>query len=179
MSESTSSHAHISAVQGDITHQPDCDCIVNAAKRTLAPGGGVCGVIHAAAGPELARYCALLGTVPVASALLTPGFALPNRYVIHTVGPRFDYDAGPHRLLELAMVNTLAVADAAGVRRIAVPAISMGTFRFPASEGAALLVGIARKMRPGFQSLEEVRFVLFEPEVFAAFRAALAVESAT
>lgn len=174
MPENTASHATISAVRGDITRQPDCDCIVNAANRTLAPGGGVCGAIHAAAGPELARYCALLGTVPVASALLTPGCGLPNRYVIHTVGPRFDFDAGPHRLLELAMVNTLAVADAAGVRRIAVPAISMGIFRFPVREGAKLLTGIARKMRPGFQSLEEVRFVLYEPEVYAAFAEALA-----
>ncbi len=174
MTENTTNHALISAVHGDITRQPDCDCIVNAAKRTLGPGGGVCGAIHAAAGPELAHYCALLGTVPVASALLTPGFALPNRYVIHTVGPRFDFDADPHRLLELAMVNTLAVADAAGVRRIAVPAISMGTFRFPAREGAERLVSIARKMRPGFQSLEEVRFVLLERDVYAAFAAALA-----
>jgi O-acetyl-ADP-ribose deacetylase (regulator of RNase III) len=174
MTESTSSHTHLSAVHGDITRQPDCDCIVNAAKRTLGPGGGVCGAIHAAAGPELARYCALLGPVPVASALLTPGFGLPNRYVIHTVGPRFDFDADPHRLLELAMVNTLAVADAAGVRRIAVPAVSMGTYRFPAREGAERLISIARKMRPGFQSLEEVRFVLYEPDVYAAFAEALA-----
>src|SRR5688572_17358033 len=65
----------------------DVDAIVNAANEQLAPGGGVCGAIHRAAGPELARACALVAPCPTGEARLTPGFGLPARFVIHAVGP--------------------------------------------------------------------------------------------
>src|SRR5215471_5439722 len=76
----------ISVFDGDITAL-DCDAIVNAANRHLAPGAGVCGAIHRAAGPELAKACARLGGCPTGEARLTPGFNLKARYVIHAVGP--------------------------------------------------------------------------------------------
>ena len=65
----------------------DTDAIVNAANEALAPGGGVCGAIHRAAGPDLARACAAIGRCPTGEARITPGFRLPARYVIHAVGP--------------------------------------------------------------------------------------------
>jgi O-acetyl-ADP-ribose deacetylase (regulator of RNase III) len=65
----------------------DTDAIVNAANEALAPGGGVCGAIHRAAGPELARACLAVGPCPAGEARITPGFRLPAKYVIHAVGP--------------------------------------------------------------------------------------------
>ena len=77
---------HMSARVVDIT-MLDTDAIVNAANQSLAPGGGVCGAIHRAAGPELARACAVVAPCPTGDARLTPGFRLPARFVIHTIGP--------------------------------------------------------------------------------------------
>lgn len=82
-------------VQGDLLAQLDCDAIVNAANAQLLPGGGVCGLIHAAAGPKLADYCAALGDIPVGGAVAAPGFALPQTWVIHACGPRYGLDWPP------------------------------------------------------------------------------------
>src|SRR5919199_3241019 len=78
--------ARMRVVEGDITAL-DVDAIVNAANDRLAPGGGVCGAIHRAAGPELARACAAIGGCPTGDARITPGFRLKARHVIHAVGP--------------------------------------------------------------------------------------------
>src|SRR5512146_3243212 len=90
------------AVAADIT-KIAVDAIVNAANEQLAPGGGVCGAIHRAAGPALADACAALAPCPTGDARLTPGFALPARYVIHAVGPVWQGGgAGEARLLASA-----------------------------------------------------------------------------
>src|SRR5262249_56297318 len=88
----------ISVVDGDITGLP-VDAIVNAANERLAPGGGVCGAIHRAAGPQLARACAAIGHCPTGEARITPGFDLDAGYVIHAVGPVWHGGwPGPARL---------------------------------------------------------------------------------
>ena len=90
------------------------DAIVNAANEALAPGGGVCGAIHRAAGPELARACAAIGGCPTGEARLTPGFRLPARYVIHAVGPVWHGGgAGEAALLASAYRSSLRLAAGA------------------------------------------------------------------
>ena len=106
---------------------------MNAANESLAPGGGVCGAIHRAAGPELARACAGLGGVPTGEARLTPGFLLPSRYVIHAVGPVWrGGGAGEPALLARAYRSALELAAEHRLGSIAFPAISTGIFGYPA-----------------------------------------------
>jgi O-acetyl-ADP-ribose deacetylase (regulator of RNase III) len=121
----------IEVVEGDITRL-DVDAIVNAANSTLLGGGGVDGAIHRAAGPELLAACRRLGGCPTGEARLTPGFRLPARWVVHTVGPvwRGGGHGGPE-LLRACYRNSLALAQAQGARSIAYPAISTGAFLRP------------------------------------------------
>src|SRR6478752_1048263 len=102
----------IAIVEGNITAL-EVDAIVNAANKTLLGGGGVDGAIHCAAGPELRAACARLGGCETGEAKITPGFCLPARYVIHTVGP--VWSGGAHdedRLLALCYANSLGLAVA-------------------------------------------------------------------
>jgi O-acetyl-ADP-ribose deacetylase len=130
----------IEIVEGDITRL-DVDAIVNAANTMLAPGGGVCGAIHRAAGPELAEACARLGGCETGEAKITPGFRLPGRNVIHTVGPVWGGgESGEDVLLASCYRNSLALAAEHGLRTIAFPAISTGIFGFPPDRAAHIAV---------------------------------------
>jgi O-acetyl-ADP-ribose deacetylase (regulator of RNase III) len=125
-------------ITGDITTL-DVDAIVNAANEMLAPGGGVCGAIHAAAGPELARACAALAPCPTGDARMTAGFALPARHVIHAVGPVYSGgDAGEADLLASCYQRSLELAEEQGLRLIAFPCIGTGIFGYPRAEAAGI-----------------------------------------
>ena len=115
------------ARMGDITAL-SVDAVVNAANGALAPGGGVCGAIHAKAGPELAAACAALGGCPTGEARITPGFRLPARYVIHVVGPFWrGGTAGEPELLASAYRSAIHLAQEHELRSVAFPAISTGS----------------------------------------------------
>ena len=113
---------------GNIVHQPDCDAIVNSANENLRAGSGVCGAIYKAAGPALEPCSIQQAPLGLGAAIITPGFNLPNRFVIHTRGPRYFFDEDPSDNLAAAMRNTLLVAEENKLARIAVPGISMGIF---------------------------------------------------
>jgi O-acetyl-ADP-ribose deacetylase (regulator of RNase III) len=130
----------IEIVEGDITAL-DVDAIVNAANSALAPGGGVCGAIHRAAGPKLAEACAKLGGCETGEAKITPGFNLKARYVIHAVGPVWGGgERGEDRLLAKCYRNSLQRLREQGLTSIAFPAISTGIYGFPAERAARIAV---------------------------------------
>ncbi|GAB4237084.1 MAG: O-acetyl-ADP-ribose deacetylase [Methyloligellaceae bacterium] len=128
-------------LDADITSL-DVDAIVNAANAQLRPGGGVCGAIHAAAGEELARACAAIGSCPTGEAVITPGFGLKARHVIHAVGPVWGGgESGEDALLAGCYRASLKLAREHGLESIAFPAISTGIYGFPPARAARIAVG--------------------------------------
>lgn len=127
-------------VEGDITAL-DVDAIVNAANAQLLPGGGVCGAIHRAAGPELAEECRRLGGCPTGDARITGGYRLKARHVIHAVGPVWrGGGAGEDDELAACYRRSLELAIEHGLRSVAFPAISTGIYGFPPERAAPLAV---------------------------------------
>lgn len=161
--------AQVTAVVGDIVLQRDCDAIVNAANPDLVAGGGVCGAIHRAAGPELEHCAVKLGPIAVGDAVITPGFRLTNRWVIHVVGPRYLIDPDPPGLLSKAVRKVLTLAEAHKVTRIALPAISTGIYGYPIAEAGPILAGTARSLAPSLRHVEEIRFVVVSPVALTWF----------
>jgi O-acetyl-ADP-ribose deacetylase (regulator of RNase III) len=149
------------------------DAIVNAANTALVPGGGVCGAIHRAAGPELAAACAKVAPCPTGEARLTPGFRLPARVVIHTVGPMWHGgNAGEPELLASAYRSSLTLAQREEVESIAFPAISTGVYAYPLADATTIAVETVRAalVHPG--SLRRLIFACFNQAALNAYRLA-------
>ena len=141
----------IKVVKGDITTLA-VDAIVNAANQMMLGGGGVDGAIHRAAGPELYEACLKVPEVrpgvrcPTGEARITPGFKLPAKFVIHTVGPIWNGGShGEEDLLAACYWNSLKLAEENGCRSIAFPAISTGVYGYPKERAARIAVGMIRR----------------------------------
>jgi len=158
----------VRVVVGDICTQ-ETDAIVNAANPLLQPGGGVCGAIHKAAGSELAEHCNELRELaypeglPTGLAVVTPGFKLPAKFVIHTVGPRFGFHQGGEAdLLACCYRESLLLFEYVSGGSIAIPSISTGTYRYPADQ-AAEVVGRALTLAAQEEFLpKEIRLVFYQ-----------------
>jgi O-acetyl-ADP-ribose deacetylase (regulator of RNase III) len=165
--------ARMSAVQGNIIHQ-QVDAIVNAANSSLLGGGGVDGAIHYAAGPELVEYCRTLGGCPTGEAKISPGFKLPARWVIHTVGPIWhDGDRQEDALLASCYQTSLALAEQHQLRSIAFPAISTGAFGFPLERATALALAETKRFLDAHVLPEQVIFVCFSQHDYKVYLSAM------
>ncbi len=155
-------------VHGDLTVQ-DVDAVVNAANRQLAGGGGVDGAIHRAAGAaDLRAACAALGGCEVGDAVATPGFALPARWIIHTVGPVWRGGGqGEEELLASCYRRCLEVADDLGAASVAFPAIATGVYGFPVDRAAAIAVATLRATPT---AVGHARLVAFDTATLAHYR---------
>jgi O-acetyl-ADP-ribose deacetylase len=143
----------IRVVQDDITTLA-VDAIVNAANETLLGGGGVDGAIHRAAGPQLLEHCRHLHGCPTGEAKMTPGFRLPAKWVIHTVGPVWrGGHAGEPLLLASCYHKSLELARHHGLRTLAFPAISTGVYGYPKEQAARIAVSVMRQYKGDFDEI--------------------------
>lgn len=156
-------------VKGDITQQ-DTEAVVNAANKRLAPGGGVAGAIHRAAGPGLWEECKRLGGCETGEAKLTSGHRLKAKHVIHTVGP--VYSGGPQdpKDLRTCYLNSLRVAEDNGITSISFPSISTGAFGYPIEEAAEVSLSTVIDYLRKETNLKLVRFVLYSGPDYQVYR---------
>ena len=172
--DGTASPATIELVVGDIADQPDVDAVVNAANAELAPGGGVAGALHRAAGPGLADEGRRLAPIEVTQAVVTGGHRLPTAHVIHALGPVHGRDEPSDELLAATYRNVLQAAEREGFTSLATPAISTGAFGFPADAAARIALRTVAEVVPLVDELRLVRFVLFDQGALRVHREALA-----
>jgi O-acetyl-ADP-ribose deacetylase (regulator of RNase III) len=151
----------VECVRGDITKQPDVDAVVNAANARLAPGGGVAGAIHRAAGPGLYEECRPLAPIRTGEAVITGGHGLPNPWCIHTLGPVYASSADPAGELAACYRSVLARAEEKKLRSLATPAVSTGIFGYPVDEAAEVALRTIVGTSSELASVELVRFVLW------------------
>jgi O-acetyl-ADP-ribose deacetylase (regulator of RNase III) len=164
----------VECVRGDITAQDDVDAVVNAANARLGPGGGVAGAIHRVAGPGLAEEAVPLGPISPGEAVITGGHGLPNRFVIHALGPVYGQDRPEAEVLSRCYRNALALAEENGAASVAFPAISTGVFGYPVEEAAEVALRTVREEAEGLQTVRLIRFVLFGEEDLGVHERALA-----
>ncbi len=163
----------IQLIQEDIT-SIRTDAIVNAANRSLLGGGGVDGAIHRAAGPELLEACRLLNGCETGQAKITPGFQLPARFVIHTVGPVWrGGQQGEPELLRNCYRNSLELALEHGCRSVAFPNISTGVYGYPKGLAADIAIDTVSRFLEEKRPDMEVSFVVFDPENFDLYNSRL------
>ena len=162
----------LEAAGGDITTE-QVDAIVNAANRQLQGGGGVDGAIHRAAGADrLHAACRAIGECPPGHAVVTEGFDLYARFIIHTVGPVWRGGSeGEPETLAACYRNSLAVADEVGARSVAFPAISTGVYGYPPEEAASIAV---TTVGAADTAVLLVRFIAFDDGTLAHYRGLLA-----
>jgi O-acetyl-ADP-ribose deacetylase (regulator of RNase III) len=156
----------IECLRGNIANQPDITAIVNAANAWLKPGGGVAGAIHQAAGPGLEEECRPLAPIEPGQAIITSGHNLPNKYVIHCLGPVYGVDKPEAELLASCYRNALLLAEQHEIDSIAFPAISTGVFRYPLERATEVALKTVLEMVPKLKKVKKIRFVLFsEPDL--------------
>jgi O-acetyl-ADP-ribose deacetylase (regulator of RNase III) len=147
--------------QGNIASQPDLDAVVNAANADLAPGAGVAGAIHRAAGPGLDRECRPLAPIRPGQAVITGAHDLPNKRVIHCLGPVYGRDVPSDVILAECFAGALRLAEENALTSIGFPAISTGVFGYPMPAAARVALKTVIDTAPALRAVRVVRFVLF------------------
>ncbi len=159
-------------VEGDITSQ-DTEAVVNAANKRLAPGGGVAGAIHSAAGPQLWDECKQLDGCETGEAKITNGYNLPASYIIHTVGPVYSGSSEDPELLASCYRNSLQLAEKNDIESVSFPALSTGAFGYPMEEAAEIALETVKDFLKRGTEIELVRFVLYDSNALEIHEEAL------
>lgn len=163
----------IKIIREDITTL-QVDAIVNAANNSLLGGGGVDGAIHRAAGPELLEECRELGGCETGAAKITPGYNLPAKWVIHTVGPVWRGGNNQEdELLAQCYSSALALAARHGIKTVAFPAISAGVYGFPLERAARIALKETRQFLESDFSIAEITFACFSDGAYQCYRETL------
>ncbi len=157
----------IECIMGNIASQGDMTAVVNAANAQLRTGGGVAGAIHRAAGPGLEEECRPLAPIKPGEAVISSAHHLPNRYVIHCLGPVYGIDKPENMLLADCYRNALQLAEKYKVDSIAFPAISTGAFGFPIREATEIAFCTLKEMISQLNHVKYIRFVLHDQSALA------------
>lgn len=152
----------IECIMGDIAAQKDMTAVVNAANAQLGTGGGVAGALHRTAGPGLEEEGRALAPIKPGEAVITGGHMLPNRYVIHCLGPVYGIDNPEDMLLGNCYGNALQLADQHRIDSIAFPAISTGIFGYPIEEATQVAFRTIKKFLSKLIYVKHIRFVLYD-----------------
>ena len=163
----------IELTTGNIAAQPDVEAVVNAANAQLRTGGGVAGAIHSAAGPELAEETRPMAPIQPGEAVISGAHDLPNDHVIHVLGPVYGRDEPSDELLRTGYENALRRAEEHDIASIAFPALSTGAFGYPLDEAAPIALEAILDAAPHLDTVEHVRFVLFDDDALRAHERAL------
>lgn len=163
---------NVQLTKGDITAQLDIEAVVNAANAALMSGGGVAGAIHRAAGAALAEECAPLAPIAPGEAVITGAHKLPNKYVIHCLGPVYGRDKPEDKLLSNCYRNALRLAEENNLTSIAFPSISTGAFGYPVEPAATVAASAVLEELRSLKNVKTVRFVLFSGADLEAYERA-------
>ena len=154
----------IEVAKGDIAHQPDLDAVINAANPELAPGGGVAGAVHTAAGKQLYEECKTLAPIYPGEAVITRAYKLPNKFVIHCLGPVYGRDKPEDELLASCYRNSLDLAESNSLESIGFPAISTGIYGYPPELAVDIVFNTVLGELPKMKHLKKIKFVLYSDE---------------
>ena len=166
----------IEVIVGNIVKQLDVECIVNSANANLRLGSGVAGAIHTAAGKNLEAYCKPFAPLELGSALITPGFELPNPWVIHVRSAHYINNTEPERYMAFAISSVLNVARDNKIKRLAMPAIGTGMFKFPSVLAARITAKCLYEFSKSPREIELVRICVVNEDLRLMYESALAIE---
>jgi O-acetyl-ADP-ribose deacetylase len=154
-------NVELEVARGDIASQDDVEAVVNAGNAQLAPGGGVAGAIHTAAGPRLYEECRTLAPISPGEAVITSAYGLPNLKVIHCLGPVYGRDKPEEELLASCYSSSIRLAEENKISSIAFPAISTGIFGYPTVDAVKVVFKTILKEVPALKHLQRIKFVLY------------------
>jgi O-acetyl-ADP-ribose deacetylase (regulator of RNase III) len=164
---------NIQVVVANLINQPDAQAVINSANANLRLGSGVAGAIHTAAGDELENYCEQFAPLALGMSVITPGFKLPNQYVIHSRAGHYFFEDNAEAYLESAYRSALNIATSNRIESIAMPAMGIGVFKFPVEIAAQITAKVLNSSDWNDSSLKWVRLCVSSENIKATYLSAL------